>query len=180
MASLKKLFKRVTDGEPDVQEHIREKIRAFNSIVSILQQIQLGPPFQDHEMPYKTPPSAFERLQLRLSNAIAHLAVANTDVAAATLYTPQALSVMTWVQDQSSDKPADDQDKPAQDTRDPKSLWGRISWLFATNPKNVDPRPGSGYPGPSVVKAIPPAGYPKGSDPRGNLLQYLDEFPKKW
>jgi len=86
MASLKKLFKKVTDIEPvHVQEHIQDKIHAFNSIVSILAQIQQGPPFQDHEMPYKTPPSALERLQLKLSNAFAHLAVANTDVVAAAL-----------------------------------------------------------------------------------------------
>jgi len=87
---------------------------------------------------------------------------------------------MMWMQDQSSDDLADDQDKPAQDTKNPKLLWDKISWLFATNTKNVDLRPGSGYPGPCIVKAMPPVGYPEGSDPRVNLLQYLDEFPKKW
>jgi len=181
MASLVKIFKKVTDGsEPDVQERIHDKIRAFNSIVSILAQILEDPPFQDHKMPFKTPPSLVEKFQLRLSNAFTHLAVTNTDVVAATLYTPEALSVMTWVQDQCSDDLADDQDKPAQDAKKPESLWNRISWLLTTNTKNADMRRGSRYSGPCVEKVIPPVGYPEGSDPKVNLLQYLDEFPKKW
>jgi hypothetical protein len=182
MPSLKNIFKKVADIEPvDVQERIHDKIRAFNSIVSILAQIQQGPPFRDNEMSQKNPPNPVERVQLKLSNAFAHLAVANTDVVAATLYTPQALSVMTWLQDQSSDD--EDQDKPeaAQDTHQkPRWLWDKICWLFATNTKNTDMRPGSSYPGPRIVKATPPMGYPEGSDTRVNLLEYLDEFPKKW
>jgi len=175
-AAFKKLFKQVADPEPDVQERIHYKIRAFNSIVSILAQIQRDPPFQDAETPRKTPPSSSERRQLKLSNAFAHLAVIDTDVVAATLYTPQVLSVMTWNKEQSSD----DEDEPAQDTENPKSLWGRFFWLFTTNTKNNDMRSRIAYQGPSIAEAMPPEGYPKGSDPRVNLLQYLDEFPKKW
>ena len=153
------------------------KIHAFNSIVSILAQIQEESALQCFKMPYKTPISVLKWLQLRLSNTFTHLAVTNTDVVAATL---QALSVMTWMQDQSFDDLANDQDKPAQDTKNPNLFWEKISWLFATNTKNVDMRHGSSYPGPCIIKAEPPVGYPKGSDPRVNLLQYLDEFPKKW
>ena len=52
MASLVKIFKKVTDGsEPDVQECIHDKICVFNSIVSILAQILEDLPFQDHKMP---------------------------------------------------------------------------------------------------------------------------------
>jgi len=61
----------------------REKIHAFNSIISILVQIQpLGPLFQDNEMLNKNPPNLAEHTQLRLSNAFALLAIASTDVVA--------------------------------------------------------------------------------------------------
>jgi hypothetical protein len=192
MASIKNLFKKsqapASTPAPDepVQEHtIQDKIRAFNSIVSILAQIQQGPPFQDNEMPNKNPPNRGERLQLKLSNAFAHLAVANTDVVAATLYTPQELTVMAWIQDQNSG----DQDKPeaAQDTqKEPESkpkltsLWDEVCWLFACNTTNKAMRAGSDYQGPSIVKATPPKGYPKGSDSKEDLLQYLDDFSKNW
>jgi hypothetical protein len=196
MAAIRNLF--TVDLDP--QEHIHYKIRVFNSIVSILTQLQRDPPFRDDEFPPKTPPTSSERRQLRLSNAFAHLAVTDTqaDVIAATAYTPQELSVMTWNQEQSSndeDEPAqdmknpkslwdrifsDDEDEPAQDTEDPKSLWNWFFWLFAINTKKDDMRPGMPYLGPCIVDAMPPEGYPKGSDPRVNLLQYLDEFPKKW
>jgi hypothetical protein len=185
MASLKKYFKKSAD--PPVQEHItstKEKIRAFNSIVSILAQIQQGPPFQDNEMRNKNPPNRGERLQLKLSNAFVHLAVADIDVVAATLFTPEEITVMAWIQDQNSD----DQDEPeaAQDTQKepelmPKSKlpWDKISWLFASNTANDDMRPGSNYQGPCIIKAMPPTDYPK-SDSKKALIQYLDNFPKKW
>jgi hypothetical protein len=101
--------------------------------VSILAQIQQGPPFQDNEMPNKNPPNRDERLQLKLSIAFAHLAVADTDVVAVTLYTPEKLTVVAWIQDQNSG----DQDKPepAQDTQ-----------------KEPELMPGSNYQGPSIVK----------------------------
>jgi len=113
-----------------------------------------------------------------LSNAFAHLAVANTDVVAATLYTPEELTIMAWIQDQNSG----DQDKPeaAQDTqKEPES---KPNWLFNCNTTNDHDamRPGSNYQGPCIIKATPPAGYPNRSDSKENLLQYLDDFPKKW
>ena len=113
------------------------------------------------------------------------LAVANTDVVAATLYTPHELTVMVWIQDQNSG----DQDKPeaAQDTQtEPESkpkltvLWDKVCWLFACNTTNNAMRPGSNYQGPCIVKATPPAGYPNRSDSKENLLQYLNDCPKKW
>jgi hypothetical protein len=184
MDSIKKFLSgnKVTDDEPDVEERIRYKIRAFNSITKILADTQQGPPFQDLIIPDKTPPSKSEKVHLRLSNAFALLAVVNTDVVAATWYIPGTLSVMAWQQDQNSDDLADDQDKPSQDSGSPKPnwVWHKICWLFATNTKNADLRPGSGYPGPCVVKPMPPADYPAGSDPKVNLLPYLDEFYKKW
>ncbi|KIK01629.1 hypothetical protein K443DRAFT_122323 [Laccaria amethystina LaAM-08-1] len=110
-----KLFKQGSNIQPvqeDIstpQDKIQDKIRAFNSIVSILAQIQQGEPFKDDEIPSANPPNRSEQLQLKLSNAFAHLAVAdNSEVVAATLYTPEELAVMTWVQDQDSN----DQDKP--------------------------------------------------------------------
>ena len=87
-----------------VQEYIptpQDKIRAFNSIVSILAQIQQGEPFKYDEIPSANPPDRSEQLQLKLSNAFAHLAVADTsEVVAATLYTPEELAVVTWMQDE--------------------------------------------------------------------------------
>jgi hypothetical protein len=152
--------------------------------MAILAQIQEpGPPFKDHEVPFKTPPSRDERKHLRLSNAFALLAITNTEVVAATLYTPQALSVLAWMQDkdqsqdQDQDQPA--QDQPVQDQPSSKFL-DRICWLFSTNTKNTDMRSGSTYPGPCIIGADSPEGYPEGGDPRANMLQYLDEFPKKW
>jgi hypothetical protein len=174
MASLKKYLKESTD-QP-VHEHIKkEKIRAFNSIVSILAQIQQGPPFRDNEMPIKNPPNRREQLQLGLSNAFAHLAVADTDVVVATLYTPGELTVMAWIQDQNSS----DQDTQKEPELMPKamSLWDR---LFACNTANDAMSPGSNYQGPYIVKATPPTDYPKRSDSKEALLQYLDDFPKKW
>ena len=125
--------------------------------------------------PPKTPPTSSERRQLRLSNALAHLAVINTDVVATTLYTPEVLFVITWNQEQS---PNDDEDEPAQDTKqhklksiwdrilsedaeaaqdteNPKSLWDKFFWMFSTNTKNVDMRPRFLYPGPCIVDAMP-------------------------
>ena len=137
-----------------VQEDIptpQDKIRAFNSIVSILAQIQQGEPFKDDEIPIAYPPDRSERLQLKLSNAFAHLAVADTEVVAATLYTPEELAVMTWMQDQDSN-----------DT------------------KICDLKPGSSYEGPCIVRATPPLGYPTASDSKTNMLEYLNEFPKNW
>jgi hypothetical protein len=177
-------------ADKPVQEHnsiTKEKIRAFNSIVSILAQIQQGPPFQDNEMRNKNPPNHGERLRLKLSNAFAHLAVADNDVVAATLYTPYELTVMAWFQDHTQN--SGDQDDPeaasAQDTgaqKEPKStsLWGKISWLFACNTPNDAMRPGNNYQAPRIVEATPPTDYPKSSDSKEALLQYLDDFPKKW
>ena len=185
MSSIKKFFRK-TPNKP-VQEHTttKDKIHAFNSIVLILAQIQQGPPFQDNEMPNKNPPNQGEQLQMRLLNTFAHLAVANTDVVGATLYTLHELTIMAWIQDQNSS----DQDKPeaAQDTHtEPKSkpkltvLWDKVCWLFACNMTNDAMRPGSNYQGPCIIQVMPPAGYPNRSDSKENLLQYLNDFPKKW
>ena len=184
MAPFRNLFKKPAD-QPVQEPSTKEKIRAFNSIVSILAQIQQVPPFRDDDMPNKNPPNRNEQLQLKLSNAFAHLVVANTDVVAATLYTPAELTVMAWIQDQNSG----DQDEPAaaQDTqKEPESksksilLWDKICWLFACNTANDAMRPGSDYQGPCIVKATPPMDYPKRGNSEENLLQYLNDFPKKW
>jgi len=175
----RKLFNQGPNIQP-VQKDIptpQDKIRAFNSIVSILAQIQQGEPFKDNEIPIAKPQNRNEQLQLKLSNAFAHLAVADTEVVAATLYTPEELAVMTWMQDQDSN----DQDKPkaTQDTQK-ASFWEKICWLFATNTKIRDLKPGSSYEGPHIVGAMPPLGYPTASDSKTNMLEYLNEFPKNW
>ena len=183
-SSLKYVNKHEPANQP-IQEHtvlIKEKIRAFNSIVSILAQIQQGPPFKDNEMLNKNPPNRGERLQLKLSNAFAHLAVADTEVVAVTLYTPEELSVMAWIQDQNlgdQDKPEASQNTPNSELM-PKSLWDKICWLFACNTRNSDMRPGSKYQGPCITKATPPMDYLKRGDSKEALLQYLDDFFKKW
>lgn len=170
---------------PNHQEDPRlEKIRAFHSIVSILAQIQQGPPFGDHDLANGKPPSPAEWSRLKLSNAFAHLAVSSTEVAAATLYTPKELTVMAWIQDQDSgdDKPGAAQDTQKESELNSKlqSFLAKISWLFAFNTRNDAMRPGSKYQGPSIVKATPPADYPK-SDSKEALIQYLEDFPtKKW
>lgn len=164
-----------------VQEYIptpQDKIRAFNSIVSILAQIQQGEPFKYDEIPSANPPDQSEQLQLKLSNAFAHLAVADTsEVVAATLYTPEELAVVTWMQDEDPN----DWDKPeaAQDTQK-ASLWEKICWLFATNTKTRDLKPGSSYEGPRIVRAAPPPDYPTAGDSKANMLEYLGGFPKNW
>jgi hypothetical protein len=131
-------------------------------------------------MQNKNPPNRGERLQLKLSNAFAHLAVADTDVVAATLYTPQELTLLAWIQDQNS---GDNEPVAAQDTQnlDPaQSLWDKICLLFASNTAHEDMRPGSKYTGPCIVKAVPPKDYPERSDDsKEALLKYLDDFPKK-
>jgi len=160
-----------------------EKIRAFHSIVSILAQIQQGPPFGDNELANGNPPSPAERSRLKLSNAFAHLAVSSTEVVAATVYTPEELTVMTWILDQD----AGDDEPGAQDTQTKSELKSkfqlfldRFGWLFTFNTPNDAMRPASKYQGPSIVKATPPADYPEG-DSKETLLQYLDDFPtKKW
>jgi hypothetical protein len=181
MMFFRKLFKQGPNVQ-SVQEDIpaptpQDKIRAFNSIVSILAQIQQGEPFKDDEIPSPNPPDGSERLQLKLSNAFANLAVADVEIVAATLYTPEELSILTWMQDQE----VNDWDKPeaAQDTQEP-SFWKKICWLFATNTNISDLKPGSSYEGPRIVRATPPPGYPTASDSRTNMLEYLEEFPNDW
>jgi len=196
--------------EPPTQQ---DKIRAFNSIVSILAEIQQGPPFNASEVPSAKPASPHEWLQLKLSNAFAHLAITDTEVAAATLHTPGQLSVLTWMQDQvlddqdtddqdepgaapvpqdpsiwdkfllmfADDQDTDDQDKPgaAPVPQDP-SIWNKLLLMFATNTKISDLNPKGGYQGPRIVGVAPPPGYPNTSDPKTNMLDYLDQFPMKW
>lgn len=176
MASIRKLF---NVKEPVQEEVTKKKIRAFNSIVSILAQIQQEPPFQDNGPLYQTLPDRGEKLQLRLSNAFAHLAVSNTSVVAATLYTPQKFSLMAWIQDLNS---GDQDTQKGPESKKPKSisLWDRICWVLAYNTTNDAMRPGSNYQGPCIVKATPPTNYPKRSDPKEALIQYLDDYPKKW
>lgn len=185
LQKLKKFFtkKGASDDEPDVQPQpqprtVHDKICAFNSIMAILAQIQeLRPPLKDHEVPFKTPPSSDEWKHLRLSNSFALLVITNTEVVAATLYTPQALSVLAWMQDKDQSQDQDqDQDQPSSKFWD----WERICWLFSTNTKNTDMRSGSMYPGPCIIGADSPEGYLEGGDPRANMLQYLDEFLKNW
>jgi len=189
MRPLTKYFTKSAGPWQPVQERtqapsIKEKIRAFNSIVSILAQIQQGPPFQDYEMPNKNPPNRDERLQLKLSNAFAHLAITTNEVVAATLYTPEKLTIMTWMQDHNSgyqDEPEAAQDTQKESESKPKStVWDKICWLFACNTANTDMRPGSNYQGPCIVKPTPPKDYSKRSDSKEALLQYLDDFPNKW
>ena len=161
----------VQEDIPTPQPTVQDKIRAFNSIVSILAQIQQGEPFKDDEIPSANPPDRSEQLQLKLSNAFTHLAVLDNDVVAATLYTPEELAVVTWMQDQDPD----DQDKPkaAQDTQK-ASFW--------QNTKIRDIRPGSSYnsSGPRIVKATKPPDYPTADDPKTNMLEYLRGFSKNW
>ena len=180
----RKLFKQgpniqpVQEDIPTPQDKIQDKIRAFNSILSILAQIQQGEPFKDDEIPSANPPDRSEQLQLKLSNAFAHLAVADSsEVVAATLYTLEELAIMTWVQDQDPN----DQDKPeaAHDTQK-ASFWEKICWLFATNTKIRDLKPGSNYEGLRIVTATPPPGYPTARDSKANMLEYLSGFPKNW
>jgi hypothetical protein len=61
------------------------------------------------------------------------------------------------------------------------SLWNnlKIAWLFATNTPHKAMQD-SNYPGPCIETAAPPEAYAKGSDSEDPLLEYLDEFPKKW
>lgn len=172
--------------QPNNQEDLRlGKIRAFHSIVSILAQIQQGPPFGDKELANGNPPSPAERSRLKLSNAFAHLAVSSTEVVAATLYSPAELTVLAWIQDQDSgdDKPgaAQDTQKKSEELKSKFQLFlNKFSWLFAFNTPNDAMRQGSNYQGPSIVKATPPTDYPE-SDSKEALLQYLKDFPtKKW
>lgn len=179
---VRKLFNQVLSVLPQAEENIptpQDKIRAFNSIVSILAQIQQGEPFKDDEIPSPYPPDRSEQLQLKLSNVFAHLAVAENEIVAATMYTMEELAVLTWMQDQDPN----DRDKPeiAQDTKK-ASIWEKVSWLFATNTRLPDLKPGSDYrnKGPRIVKAEPSPDYPTASDSRTNLLEYLKGFPKNW
>lgn len=192
MDTIKNLFKThkedaaqpVSAQEQPPEPPTNDKICAFNSIVSILAQIQQGPPFRDDEMANGKRPNQEEQIRLKLSNAFALLAVSNNDVVAATLYTPEKLSVMTWIQDQISD----DQDKDAQDTqREPESkpksisLWDKMCWLFTYNTRHNAMQGGSNYQGPRIVKATQPTNYPTGGNSsEENLIQYLDNFPKRW
>lgn len=178
MDAFKNFFKKNTD-QPD-EPPTEDKIRAFHSIVSILAQIQQGPPFRDDEMAPKTPPNPEEVMRLRLSNAFAHLAVTDCEVVAATLYTPEKLTVMTWIQDQIQDQDAQDtQPEPEPKSKTP-SLWDRICCLFTCNTKKDAMRAGSDYKGPCIVKATQPKNYPMGGNSsKENLLQYLDNFPER-
>ena len=98
------------------------------------------------------PPDRNERSQLRLSNAFANLAAVSgsTEVTVATSFTPAGLTFLAWIQDQ-----------PAPESQ---------------------PNLTSNYQGPhvQVVKAMPPTDYPKGNDSKEALLQYLNDFSKKW
>lgn len=144
-----------------------EKIRAFNSIVSILAQIQEDPPFKDDELVNMHPPDEEEQIRLKFSNALTHLAVANNDVVAATWHSVNQLT-MTRLSDLSSD----DQDTGIRE---------KICWLFACNTPNDAIRPGSKYQGPRIVKATQPTGYPTGSgSSKENLLRYLRDLPNNW
>lgn len=166
------------EEKPPTQQ---DKIRAFNSIVSILAQIQQGAPFKDNEIPSPKPADSHERLQLKLSNAFAHLAITNTEVAAATLHTPGRLFVLTWMQDQGKDPDYQDKREDAQVPQNPLVLfWEKLCLILATNTNISDLKPDSGY-HPRIVGVVPPPGYPTASDDsRTNLLDYLDQFPKKW
>ena len=84
-----------------------------------------------------------------------------------------------WVQDANSS----DKDKPeaAQNTqKEPKLLWDKVSLLFTYNTQNEDMRCKSVYTGPNIVKAMPPKNYPTNLSDSEALIQYLDNFPKKW
>ena len=151
------------------------KILAFNSIVSILSQIQQEPPFKDNEISSAKPANSQERLQLRLSNAFAHLAIIDVEVAAATMYTPGRFFILAWMQDQDPDDPH----KPEAAPQEP-SIWERLLLMIATNTKISDFKAKNNYPGPRIVGVAPPPGYPNASDPKTSMLEYLDQFPKRW
>jgi hypothetical protein len=199
------LFKKNDPNQEPAEENTtddttKEKIRAFNSIISILAQIQQpGPLFQDNEMVNKNPPNQSELSQLKLSNAFALLAVSSTDVVAAAMYTPYELHVMAWMQDQdvqgSQDNPeaaqaqktsnaAAETSNAAAETSsvaaDLKKVWDRFAWLFATNTPHKAMNATSDYQGPCIVKATPPETYANGSDSKEALLKYLNEFSEKW
>ncbi|KIM45295.1 hypothetical protein M413DRAFT_441974, partial [Hebeloma cylindrosporum] len=68
------MFSKVQPFQEDTltQYNVRDKIRAFNSIVSILAQIRQGELFKDDEIRSSFPPRREEKLKLRLSNAFAY------------------------------------------------------------------------------------------------------------
>ena len=156
-----------------------DKIHAFHSILAILAQIQQEDPLKTEDVMAAQPPSASERKQLKLSNAFAHLAVTDHEVVAATLYAPEGLAVMTWMQDEEPDG----HEKPEADQGTPKAnFWERMLWVFTTNTRSTDHQPNSAYRKecPRIVGATPPPGYPMAGDPKTNLYEYLHEFPKNW
>lgn len=194
------LFKKNNDPNQEPAEETttddttKEKIRAFNSIISILAQIQQpGPLFQDNEMVNKNPPNQDELSQLKLSNAFALLAVSSTDVVAAAMHTPEELHVMAWMQDQDvqglQDNPEAEAAQAAETSNAAADLnlgsisskvWDRFAWLFATNTPHKAMNATSDYQGPCIVKATPPEAYANGSDSKEALLKYLNEFSEKW
>jgi hypothetical protein len=157
-----------------------DKIHAFHSILAMLAQIQQDDhPLKTEDVMAAKPPSASERKQLKLSNAFAHLAVTDHEVVAATLYAPEGLAVMTWMQDEEPDG----HDKPEAAQGTPKAkFWEKMLWVFTTNTRSTDHEPNSAYRKecPRVVGATPPPGYPTADDPKTNLDVYLREFPKNW
>jgi hypothetical protein len=167
--------------DPTQQDKIRQdKIRAFNSIVSILAQIQVEPPFKGSEVPDAMAVDSHERLQLKLSNAFAHLAITDFEVAAATMYTPGQLFVLTWMQDQHLDGQDKDKAGAAQVPQEP-SFCKSLFLMFATNTMFDDLNPKtSTYPGPRIVGVAPPPDYPNASDSKKNMLDYLAQLPKNW
>jgi len=156
-----------------------DKIRAFHSILALLAQIQQEDPLKTEDVMTAQLPSASERKQLKLSNAFAHLAVTDNEVVAATLYAPEGLAVMAWMQEEEPN--CRDKPEAAQDAPKPK-FWKKMSWVFTTNTRLDDHEDDSAYRRecPRIVEATPPPGYPTASDPKTNLCEYLREFPKKW
>jgi hypothetical protein len=179
MRSVKNLF---TSGskQPLVQGDTpltrSDKIRAFHSILAMLAQLQQDEPIKTGDVLSVRAPTPSERRQLKLSNAFAHLAVTDNEVVAVTLYDPEGLAVMTWMQDDAQDKPED-----AQGALKP-TLWDRMFWVFTTNTRHPDHLPDSDYRKecPRIVDATPPPGYPTAGDPKTNLLEYLNKFLKNW
>ena len=177
MLNIKNLLKQGSKDQPAPPTWF-DKICAFHSILAMLAQIQQEDPFKTEDVTVTWLPSASKRKQLKLSNAFAHLAVTNNEVVAATLYALEGLTIMMWMQDEEPDS----WDKPetAQDTPKAK-FWDKMSWVFTTNTRLNDHHHTSAYraESPWIVKAMPPPGYPTAGDPKTNLCEYLDEFPKK-
>jgi hypothetical protein len=177
--NVKKIFTKDQPAQGDIPPTRLDKIHAFHSILAILAQIQQEDPLKPEDVMAAAPPSASERKQLKLSNAFAHLAVTDHEVVAATLYAPEGLAVMTWMQDEEPDG----HDKPEAAQGTPKAkFWDKMLWVFTTNTRSPDHQPDSAYrqEAPRVVEATPPPSYPTAGDPKTNLYKYLHEFPKNW